>query len=162
MEVRIYYEDTDAAGVVYHANYLKYLERARTEYFRERGLLVAELAAAGHVFPVVRMEVDFIAPARHDDLLSIETRPALGGGSSFSLRQQIFRTCDNRLLVKALVKLACVGPDLKARRIPKEVRQIVKSEVGSGGRMVAAGTVSNAEPVCRAGCKPSSGQGNEA
>ena len=68
MEVRIYYEDTDAAGVVYHANYLKFFERARTEYFRDRGLFVAELAAAGFVFPVVRMEVDFISPARHDDL----------------------------------------------------------------------------------------------
>ena len=128
MQVRIYYEDTDAAGVVYHANYLKYLERARTEYFRERGLLVAELAASGLVFPVVRMEVDFIAPARHDDLLSIVTEPVKSGGSSFSLRQQIYRTDDDRLLVNALVKLACVGPDLKARRIPAEVRQIVESE----------------------------------
>jgi acyl-CoA thioester hydrolase len=132
MEVRIYYEDTDAAGVVYHANYLKYLERARTEYFRERDLLVSELAAAGHVFPVVRMEVDFIAPALHDDLLSIVTKPAQSSGSSFSLQQQIFRTCDNRLLVNALVKLACVGPDLKARRIPAEVRRIVEAEVHGG------------------------------
>jgi acyl-CoA thioester hydrolase len=132
MEVRIYYEDTDAAGVVYHANYLKFLERARTEYFRERGLLVAELAAAGHVFPVVRMEIDFKAPARHDDLLSIVTKPAHSSGSSFSLRQQIFLTGDDKLLVDALVKLACIGPDLKARRIPKEVRQIVEADAGRG------------------------------
>jgi acyl-CoA thioester hydrolase len=132
MEVRIYYEDTDAAGVVYHANYLKYLERARTEYFRERGLLVSELAAAGHVFPVVRIEVDFRFPARLDDLLSIVTSTTQSSGSSFSLRQQIFRTSDNRLLVKALVKLACVGPDLKARRIPTEVRTIVESEASTG------------------------------
>jgi acyl-CoA thioester hydrolase len=125
MQVRIYYEDTDAAGVVYHANYLKFFERARTEYFRERGLVVSELAAAGHVFPVVRMEVDFIAPARHDDLLSIVTSPVQSCGSSFSLRQQVYRACDDRLLVNALVKLACVGHDLKARRIPKEVRQSV-------------------------------------
>ena len=73
MDIRTYYEDTDAAGVVYHANYLKFFERARTEYFRERGLSVSELAAAGFVFPVVRMELDFRAPARHDDLLSVET-----------------------------------------------------------------------------------------
>jgi acyl-CoA thioester hydrolase len=132
MELRIYYEDTDAAGVVYHANYLKFFERARTEYFRERGLLVSELAAAGHVFPVVRMEVDFLFPARHDDLLSVVTKPAHSSGSSFSLRQQIYRTCDNRLLVNALVKLACVGPDLKARRIPTEVRRIVEIEADSG------------------------------
>lgn len=132
MEVRIYYEDTDAAGVVYHANYLKYFERARTEYFRELGLLVSELAADGHVFPVVRMEVDFRSPARLDDLLSIVTSPTQSSGSSFSLRQQIFRTCDNRLLVNAIVKLACVGPDLKARRIPAEVRRIVEAEVHGG------------------------------
>jgi len=125
MEVRIYYEDTDAAGVVYHANYLKYLERARTEYFRAHGLLVAELAAAGFVFPVVRMEVDFLSPARHDDLLSVETKPAQCSGASFSLRQRIYRTSDMKLIVNALVQLACVGPDLKARRIPSEVRQIV-------------------------------------
>ena len=132
MQVRIYYEDTDAAGVVYHANYLKYLERARTEYFRERGLLVAELAAAGHVFPVVHMELDFIAPARHDELLSIKTKPAHSRRSSFTLQQQIVRTSDDRLLVDALVKLACVGPDHKARRIPAEVRQALEIEAGSG------------------------------
>jgi acyl-CoA thioester hydrolase len=132
MEVRIYYEDTDAAGVVYHANYLNFLERARTEYFRDRGLLVAELAAAGHIFPVVRMEIDFIAPARHDDLLRIVTKPEQCSGSSFTVRQQIFRACDDRLLVNALVKLACVGPDLKARRIPKEVRQVVAPEAAIG------------------------------
>ena len=134
MQVRIYYEDTDAAGVVYHANYLKFLERARTEYFRERGLLVSELAAAGHVFPVVRMEVDFIAPARHDDLLRIVTSPAQSGGSSFSLRQQVYRAHDGRLLVNALVKLACIGPDLKARRIPAEVRQMMECEADTGAK----------------------------
>jgi|SRR6185369_314490 len=132
MEVRVYYEDTDAVGVVYHANYLKFLERARTEYFRDRGLLVSGLAAAGQLFPVVRMELEFLSPARHDDLLSIVTKPERCSGSSFSLRQQIFRTCDNRLLVNALVKLACIGPDLKARRIPAEVRQIVEVEAATG------------------------------
>jgi acyl-CoA thioester hydrolase len=132
MEVRIYYEDTDAAGVVYHANYLKYFERARTEYFRARGLLVAELAAAGHVFPVVRMEIDFRAPACHDDLLKVVTIPGHCGGSSFSLRQRISRMSDDRLLVEALVKLACIGPDLKARRIPKEVRRVVEIAADGG------------------------------
>jgi acyl-CoA thioester hydrolase len=132
MQVRIYYEDTDAAGVVYHANYLKYFERARTEYFRERGLFVSELAAAGHVFPVVRMEINFRAPAHHDDLLKVATTPVHCSGSSFSLRQQIFRTRDDRLLVEAVVKLACIGPDQKARRIPKEVRQHVEVAASGG------------------------------
>lgn len=125
MDVRIYYEDTDAAGVVYHANYLKFFERARTEYFRSHGLLVAELAEAGYVFPVVRMEIDFKGPARHDDLLTIETHPEHVSGSSFSVRQRAIRSSDGKVLVTALVKLACIGPDLRARRIPPLVTQVI-------------------------------------
>lgn len=125
MDVRIYYEDTDAAGVVYHANYLKYFERARTEYFRGHGLLVAELAKEGYVFPVVRMEIDFKAPARHDDLLIIETQPEHVSGSSFSVRQQAIRGSDGKVLATTLVKLACIGPDLRARRIPSMVKQVI-------------------------------------
>jgi acyl-CoA thioester hydrolase len=71
------------------------------------------------------MELDFISPAHHDDLLSIVTTPERSSGSSFTLRQQVFQQDDCRLLVNALVKLACIGPNLKARRIPDEVRQIV-------------------------------------
>ena len=132
MDVRTYYEDTDAAGVVYHANYLKFFERARTEYFREKGLSVAELAAAGFIFPVVRMEIDFKSPARHDDLLNVETAMERSSGSSFTLRQHIFRKHDNRLLVSAQVKLACIGVDLKVRRIPSDVRNILKSAADAG------------------------------
>ena len=132
MELRIYYEDTDAAGVVYHANYLKYFERARTEFFRQRGQYVAELAASGFVFPVVRMEIDFKFPARHDDLLHVATIPTRVGGSSFCLRQRITRKNDGCLLVDALVTLACVGSELKARRMPVEVRQILAAEVCAG------------------------------
>ncbi|MBI2354287.1 MAG: YbgC/FadM family acyl-CoA thioesterase [Deltaproteobacteria bacterium] len=128
MDVRIYYEDTDAAGVVYHANYLKYFERARTEYLRSRGLSVLSLAAKGFVFPVVRMEIDFKAPALHDDLLSITTLPEKVCGSSFTLRQQALRPSDGRVLVDALVTLACVSPALKARRIPAEVRQVLEAK----------------------------------
>ena len=128
MDIRTYYEDTDSAGVVYHANYLKFLERARTEYFRERGLSVSELAADGFVFPVVHMELDFKSPARHDELLNVVTVPERSSGSSFTVRQQIVRKSDGRLLVDALVKLACIGPDLKARRVPAEVRLMMNAE----------------------------------
>jgi len=125
MNIRIYYEDTDAAGVVYHASYLKFFERARTEYFRERGLGVAELADAGFVFPVIRMEIDFKAPALHDELVSIITRPERVGGSSFTVRQQVVRPSDGRLLVEAQVTLACISPHRKARRIPEHIRRIL-------------------------------------
>jgi acyl-CoA thioester hydrolase len=131
MLLRVYYEDTDAAGVVYHSNYLNYCERARTEYLREHGWSVAELAAEGAIFPVVRMEIDFKAPARHDDLLRVTTLPLRVGGSSFELRQQVVRESDGKLLVELLVTLACVTPQLKARRIPAGVRETLTAGVSS-------------------------------
>ena len=129
MNVRIYYEDTDAAGVVYHSNYLNYFERARTEYLRERGLSVARMAGDGHVFPVVRMEIDFRAPGRLEDLLEIETAPVCAGGLSFTLKQTAVRLSDGRILVEALVTLACVSTGLKARRIPPEVRRVLEDDL---------------------------------
>lgn len=123
MKIRIYYEDTDAAGVVYHAGYLKFFERARTEYFRDRGLGVASLAAAGYVFPVVRLEVDFRAPARHDDEVIIASEIVSSGASSITMKQTALRAADDKLLVEALVTLACIGPNMKARRVPPEVRK---------------------------------------
>jgi acyl-CoA thioester hydrolase len=125
MEVRIYYEDTDAGGVVYHANYLRYFERARTEFFRERGLSVHELHEQGSIFPVVRLEVDFRAPARLDDLLRVETRVLEVGKTSFILGQQVLRASDGRLLVDAKVTLVCVGPGMKAKRLPAELLHVM-------------------------------------
>lgn len=125
MQLRVYYEDTDAAGVVYHSNYLNYFERDRTEYLRERGCSVAEQASAGVIFPVVRMEIDFKAPARHDDLLRITTRPVRVAGASFVLQQQVLRESDGQLLVSALVTMACVTSALKACRIPACVHDIL-------------------------------------
>lgn len=130
MDVRIYYEDTDAGGVVYHANYLKYLERARTEYFRSHGFLVAELAKNGFVFPVVRIEIDFKSPAFHDDLISIVTSPDRIGGSNITLIQKIIRQSDCKLLLDGVVTLVCVNPAFKARRIPVEIRQLLEAELG--------------------------------
>jgi acyl-CoA thioester hydrolase len=129
MDVRIYYEDTDAGGVVYHANYIKYMERARTEYFRSHGFFVAELAVNGFLFPVVRLEVDFKAPAFHDDLLSVTTSPIRIGGSSVTLCQKIARQEDAKLLVVGLVTLACMGTSLKARRIPLDIRRMLETEM---------------------------------
>jgi acyl-CoA thioester hydrolase len=128
MDVRIYYEDTDAGGVVYHANYIKYLERARTEFFRSHGYLVAELARNGFLFPVVRLEIDFKAPALHDDLLSVLTSPTRVGGSSVTLCQKIVRQDDGKLLVEGYVTLACISPAFKARRIPVEIRRMLEAE----------------------------------
>ncbi|HEY5973123.1 MAG TPA: YbgC/FadM family acyl-CoA thioesterase, partial [Geobacteraceae bacterium] len=88
MQFRTYYEDTDAGGVVYHANYLNYFERGRTEFFRDRGVSVRELHEQGMIFPVVRLEIEYRSPAMHDDLLRVETRVLEVGKTSFTLGQQ--------------------------------------------------------------------------
>ncbi len=119
MEFRIYYEDTDAGGVVYHANYLRYLERARTEFLRERGVSVRELHEQGYIFPVIRVEIDFRSPAVHDDLLRVETEVLKVGKTSFSIGQRVVRALDGKLLVDGKVTLACVAPGMKARRLPE-------------------------------------------
>ncbi len=129
MDIRIYYEDTDAAGVVYHANYLKYLERARTEYFRKKGMLVAELASEGFIFPVVHLEINFRSPARLDDHLIIISIPERVGGSSFAMRQFVERKRDGKQLVEALVTLACITPEIKTRRIPAEIRHLLEADL---------------------------------
>ncbi len=116
MELRVYYEDTDAGGVVYHATYLGFFERARTEYLRERGLSVRQLHDDGSIFPVVRMEIDFKYPARLDDLVRIETSVVSVGKTSFTLLQRAFR--DATLLVEAWVTLVCVAPGMKPKRLP--------------------------------------------
>jgi acyl-CoA thioester hydrolase len=126
MEIRVYYEDTDAGGVVYHSNYLKYFERGRTEYLRDRGLSVGDLARRGYVFPVVHLEIDYRAPALHDDLLKVETVVLEIGKSSFTIGQQVLRAIDGKLLADGKVKLACVGPGMKAKRLPEEVLQVIK------------------------------------
>lgn len=126
MEIRVYYEDTDAAGVVYHSNYLKYFERGRTEYLRERGFSVGELARRGFIFPVVHLEIDYRAPALHDDLLSVETEVLEIRKSSFTLAQQVLRTTDGKLLADGKVVLACVSPEMKPQRLPEEIVQAMK------------------------------------
>ncbi|KJS16513.1 MAG: acyl-CoA thioesterase [Peptococcaceae bacterium BRH_c4b] len=126
MEIRVYYEDTDAGGMVYHSNYLKFFERGRTEYFRDRGVSVGEMAQRGFVFPVVHLEIDYRAPALHDDLLRVETVVLEIRKSSFTLAQQVLRAIDGKLLADGKVKFACVGPGMKPKRLPEEIIQAMK------------------------------------
>lgn len=130
MEVRIYYEDTDAGGVVYHSNYISYMERARTEFLRKHGLSVREMHDMGIIFPVVSIEANFRAPARLDDLLEVKTEVAAMKNSSFTVAQQVVRKEDGKLLVEAKVTLACVNPEMKARRLPNEIRELFSSLMG--------------------------------
>jgi acyl-CoA thioester hydrolase len=127
MEFRIYYEDTDAGGVVYHARYLAFFERGRTEFFRERGLSVGELASAGHVFPVVHLEIDYKAPAVLDDLVRVENEVLEVGRTSFTLGQQVVRALDGKLLAAGKVTLVCVSPGMKAKRLPEELLSALRN-----------------------------------
>jgi len=132
MELRVYYEDTDAGGVVYHARYLHFFERARTEFMRDQGVSVGELHNMGSVFPVVRLEIDYRAPAVLDDLLRVETEVLEVGKSSFTLGQQVVRALDGKLLVDGKVTLVCVGPGMKAKRLPENLVQVLRGhEVNS-------------------------------
>lgn len=107
--VRIYWEDTDAGGVVYHARYLHFLERARTEWLRATGVGQQALREQfGIVFVVHRMELDFNAPARLDDLLAATVEPVERRSASFVVRQELHREPGSRPLVEARVRIACI------------------------------------------------------
>ncbi|MBV9016484.1 MAG: tol-pal system-associated acyl-CoA thioesterase, partial [Alphaproteobacteria bacterium] len=117
MPLRVYYEDTDAAGIVYYANYLKFAERGRTEMMRELGFAHRQIAEEiGTLFTVRRCSVDYSSPARLDDALTVDTRIVEIGGATLLLDQQIRR--DDHTLVQIDVLLACIGPDGRPRRLP--------------------------------------------
>ena len=127
--LRVYYEDTDAGGVVYHANYLRFAERARTEALRDAGVPHAELASQlGLMFMVRRMKLDYLAPARLDDSLLVLTRPLALRPASVELRQSIFRNGEDRPLVVLEALLACVRmADLRPGRVPERWRSALMS-----------------------------------
>lgn len=123
--VRIYWEDTDAGGVVYHARYLHFLERARTEWLRAGGFGQQQLHEEfGVVFVVHRMELDFNAPARLDDLLIATVEPVERRSASFVVRQALRREPEPKPLVEARVRIACVDAErFRPRPIPDHLLQ---------------------------------------
>ena len=135
LTVRVYYEDTDFTGIVYHANYLRYMERGRTNYLRllgadHRALFAArEKEAPGFAFVVRAMNIDFRKPARMDDVLEITTAPSAVKGASIMLQQRIHR--GEELLVEASVRVAFVSGG-KARPIPKPLRIAMKADLDAG------------------------------
>ena len=121
--MRIYYEDTDAGGVVYHANYLRYAERARSEALRDAGIPHADLVARfGLMFMVHHAEIDYLRPAILDDLLVVETETIDVGGATVLLRQTV--RGPNGVCAAMRIKLACVRiKENRAARIPPEWRE---------------------------------------
>src|SRR3984957_14317133 len=129
--VRVYYEDTDFTGIVYHANYLRYMERGRTNYLRLIGadhcalFEATEKEAPGFAFVVRSMTLDFLKPARMDDVLEILTEPEEVKGASTTVRQRVMR--GDELLVEAHVRVAFISGG-RARPIPKPLRIAMKAD----------------------------------
>ena len=135
--VRVYYEDTDAAGLVYYANYLKFAERARSEMLRWLGIEQERLRAeTGLVFVVRRCNIDFLLPARLDDGLVVATRLRALGGASLDIDQDVLR--DGALLARLASQIACLGPNGRPHRLPPALKTALASFSNPETRMVAA------------------------
>ena len=130
-QVRVYWEDTDAGGVVYHSNYLSFFERARTEWLRARGVHQARMAAEeGVLFAIRHMDVDWMAPARLDDLLDISVHSVEAGGARLVFRQDMHRAGDGAHLASATVKAVCLKADtFKPTRMPDWIRTEINEHV---------------------------------
>jgi tol-pal system-associated acyl-CoA thioesterase len=127
LPVRVYYEDTDFSGIVYHANYLRFLERGRTDFLRLAGVAQSDLHADGQglIFAVRRMTIDYFLPARMDDVLTVETRTDEVRGASLVIAQRILR--GDEVVVTADVRVAAIAGGRPAR-IPDHLRRILGGE----------------------------------
>jgi acyl-CoA thioester hydrolase len=120
LAVRVYYEDTDFSGLVYHASYLRFLERGRTEWLRGHGFSHRDFAhSSGIVFAVRRLQIDYLSPAMMDDLLRVETRVSALRGASIEFKQRILR--GEKELVAAIVLVAAIR-NARPARIPAALR----------------------------------------
>ena len=121
MDMRVYYEDTDAGGIVFYANYLRFAERGRTEYLRALGFENKSLMDnQGVIFVVRRVEADYMIPAYLDDMLRLETSVIEIKNASFKMKQSLFR--HNDLIFSADVILVCVDRAGKPTRLPDQLR----------------------------------------
>ena len=123
--IRVYYEDTDLAGIVYYANYLRFIERARSEMVRAAGVDQAAMKAAGLVFAVRRVEADYLSPARYDDQIEVRTRLTDVKGASFVMPQEVWR--DDTLLFRATVTVVVLNAEGRATRLPADIRAKIGS-----------------------------------
>lgn len=123
LPIRIYYEDTDMAGIVYYANYLKYIERGRSEWVREIGLNQREMKDEGIVFVVRRVEADYLGSAVLDDQLTVETEVRSVTGVRLTMDQRVMR--GEELLFQAVVTVVCMNEAGQPVRLPANIRQMI-------------------------------------
>ncbi len=122
MQAKVYYADTDAGGVVYYANYLRWMEMGRCELIERLGITVQELAARGVLFAVAHVEIDYLVSAVLGDVVAIETDVERVRRVRFMLQQRVVRVTDGQLLATAKLTMACVNPQGKLIALPDEVR----------------------------------------
>ena len=125
LKVKIYYEDTDCGGVVYYANYLKYFERARTEFLESRGVSLKKLMQEEVYFVVAEASLKYISPGRYGDILLIITEIDKVGPASIVFRHEVLREETGEKIVNATVKLGCVGQSRKPIRLNREIMDAV-------------------------------------
>ena len=129
MKTRAYYADTDAGGVVYYANYLRWLEMARYEYLERFGVPLTEYARQGFIFAVARLEIDYLTPTLLGDEVEIETQVERVRRVRFILRQQVTRCVDGQELARATLTLACVNPEGKLTALPDDLAEMLQAVV---------------------------------
>ena len=132
LKIRIYYEDTDCGGVIYYANYLKYCERARTEFLEAKGIRMKQLVDEGIFFVVAEASLKYLSPGRYGDILAISTVVERAGPASLTFHHEITRDATGEKLVDATVRLGCVNPQMKPLRLRKDIMDAVKPD-GEGG-----------------------------
>lgn len=130
LKIRIYYEDTDCGGVVYYANYLKYCERARTEFLESQGISMKQLIEEGIFFVVAEASLRYLSPGRYGDILAIETVVERAGPASITFHHDIKRDATGEKLVEATVRLGCVNPQMKPLRLRQDIMDAVKTSDG--------------------------------
>ena len=123
--LRIYYEDTDLAGIVYYANYLKFIERARSEMLKKANVNQMDLIKRGYFFVVTSLKADYLKPAYFEDSLKVITEVAKIKGASIILQQTIFRS--EKVLFEASIRLALIDKSGKPARLPANIRQLLGS-----------------------------------
>lgn len=130
LPVRVYIEDTDAGGIVFHAKYLHYMERARTEWIRSQGFSLRAGLEHNISYVVQRMNVNFRAPAKLDDELLVTAEPVGSSRVRMTFRQQVLRASSRQLLCDAEVRVACIALDSgKPRRLPEDMQEILRNSI---------------------------------
>ena len=130
LPIRVYIEDTDAGGIVFHAKYLHYMERARTEWVRSCGVGLRAGLADNISYVVQRMNIHYAVPARLDDQLLVTADPVAYGRVWMNFRQRVLRASDRALLCEADVRVACVALDTgRPRRLPENMQDLLKRNV---------------------------------